>query len=114
MKRGTLVLTVFPFTNLLSSKRRPSLVVSAQESPLGDVIVAFASSVVTNPLASADYLLDASHADFVLSGLVKDSVVKADKLATLNKSIFTGILGELSDATMQAIDSRLKWALALT
>mgnify|MGYP002777855808 CR=1 FL=1 len=68
MKRGTLVLTVFPFTNLLSSKRRPALVVSAQESPLGDVIMAFVSSVVPIPLADTDYLIDAIHPDFPRSG----------------------------------------------
>lgn len=32
MVKGTIVLTIFPFTDLSSTKRRPALVVSAKES----------------------------------------------------------------------------------
>lgn len=111
MNKGTIVLTIFPFTDLTSAKRRPALVVSANESPQGDVIVAFISSVVPTTFASTDYFLPMSHTDFTISGLIKDSVIKADKLATLNKSVFSGVLGNLSETTMQNIDFCLKLAL---
>jgi mRNA interferase MazF len=114
MKRGTVVLTVFPFTDLQSSKRRPAVVVSAVESPRGDVIVAFISSVLPDFPMGTDYVIEKNHEDFERSGLLKASVIKADKLATLNKKIFTGILGEFSDGTMQAFDDCLKKALALS
>jgi mRNA interferase MazF len=111
MVKGTIVLTILPFTDLSSTKRRPALVVSAKESLQGDVIVAFISSVVPHKLTSVDYLISTSHSDFAISGLIKDSVLKADKLATLNKSVFSGILGNLSQPTLQDIDNCLKSAL---
>lgn len=114
MLKGTIVLTIFPFTDLTSAKRRPALVISAQESPQGDVIVAFISSVIPKTIASTDYLLSTTHPDFVVSGLIKDSLLKADKLATLNKSIFTGIIGNLSKSTLQDIDNCLKLALDIS
>ena len=46
LKRGTVVLAVYPFTDLSSAKRRPALVVSATERPDRDCILAFITSRV--------------------------------------------------------------------
>ncbi|MCH8317108.1 MAG: type II toxin-antitoxin system PemK/MazF family toxin [Bacteroidetes bacterium] len=43
----------------------------------------------------------------------KTSVIKLDKLATLNKSIFTGELGYITRDTLKEINKRLKLALDL-
>lgn len=114
MQRSTIVLTLFPFTDLQSSKRRPAVVVSAQPSSNGDVIVAFISSVLPISPASTDLVLLPSNPDFAQAGFKKPSVVKLDKLATLHPSIFTGILGTASPRLMVEIGHRLKLALSLT
>lgn len=113
MKRGTIVLTKFPFTDLKSFKRRPAIVVSKEGRSETDFIVAFITSIVSTNLSETDLLFDLHRKDFKKSGLVKPSVIKADKLATLNKSIFTGELGSVSSETLQEIDKRLKIALDL-
>ena len=113
MKRGTVVLTKFPFTDLKSSKRRPAIVVSKSESVRKDVIVAFISSVIPEKLSSTDFLFDTTNKDFKKSNLKKTSVIKLDKLVTLNKSIFTGELGFVLKKTLKEIDKRLKIALDL-
>lgn len=113
MKRGTVVLTKFPFTDLKSSKRRPAIVVSKSESVRKDVIVAFISSVIPEKLSSTDFLFDTTNKDFKKSNLKKTSVIKLDKLVTLNKSIFTGELGSVSKNTLKEINKRLKIALDL-
>jgi mRNA interferase MazF len=113
MKRGTIVLTKFPFTDLKASKRRPAVIVSKENRSDTDFIVAFITSVVSDKLSDTDLLLDSRNKDFKKSGLIKPSVVKSDKLATLNKSIFTGELGAVSPETLREIDKRLKIALAL-
>ncbi len=41
LKRGSIVLAIYPFTDLSSAKRRPALVVSATERPGRDCILAF-------------------------------------------------------------------------
>jgi len=113
MKRGTIVLTKFPFTDLTTFKRRPAIIVSKDNRSNTDFIVAFITSVVPVKLSDTDLLLDSGNKDFKKSGLRKPSVIKSDKLATLNKSIFSGELGSVSLQTLKEIDSCLKIALAL-
>jgi mRNA interferase MazF len=113
MERGTIVLTLFPFTDLTSAKRRPAVVISKTSVEKADVIVAFISSVIPVKLSETDLLFDAKRKDYQNSGLKKSSVFKLDKLATLNKTIFTGELGIVDFVTLTAIDKKLKIALDL-
>jgi len=113
MQRGTIVLTLFPFTDLQSSKRRPALAVSAQSSDNGDVIVAFISSVLPLAPSLTDLVVLPSDPDFTQAGFRKASVIKLDKLATLHAGIFTGILGTASPRIMAEVDQRLRLALSL-
>ena len=113
MDIGTIVLTLFPFTDLTSAKRRPAVVVSKTVKHKSDAIVAFISSVVPDELSETDLLFNSDRKDFKKSGLKKTSVFKLDKLATLNKSIFTGELGSIDLATLNDIDTRLIIALGL-
>ncbi len=113
MKRGTIVLTKFPFTDLKSIKRRPAVIVSKTESSKIDIIVAFISSVIPKDISDTDFIFNSTNKDFKKSGLKKTSVIKLDKLATLNQSIFTGELGYVSADILKEIDKRLKLALDL-
>ena len=54
MKRGTVVLTPFPFTDLSGTKVRPAVVVSPSDRPGEDVILAFISSVKPPTLLPTD------------------------------------------------------------
>lgn len=113
MDRGTIVLTKFPFTDLSSAKRRPAVVLSAENATDPDVIMAFISSVIPAVVTPTDFVLDIAHPDFGQTGLTKPSVFKMDKLATLDKSIFTGELGEVSATTYLALKQCLRIALDL-
>jgi len=113
MQKGTIVLTLFPFTDLSTAKRRPAVVVSNTSNSKTDVIVAFISSVIPQELSKTDLLFDSKRKDYYNSGLKKISVIKLDKLATLNTSIFTGELGILESDTLNDIDKKLKIALDL-
>jgi len=106
-------LTNFPFTDLSSFKRRPALVISKVSSEKEDVIVAFISSVIPDKLNETDFVLNTEHKDFTGTGLKKKSVFKMDKLATLNKSIFSGELGYLSNEIFIQVEAKLKIALDL-
>ena len=113
MERGTIVLTKFPFTDLSASKRRPALIISKVSTEKPDVIVSFISSVIPENMSETDFVLDTNHKDFQGTGLRKKSVFKMDKLATLDKSIFTGELGSLPPDTLCELETRLKIALEL-
>lgn len=106
-------MTHFPFTDLSTSKRRPAIVVSRSLEQKNDVIVAFISSVVPNILSDTDLLFDVSRNDFSKSGLKRRSVFKLDKVATLNKTIFSGEMGCVGSETLKLIDEKLKIALEL-
>ena len=113
MKRGTVVLTPFPFTDLAGSKVRPAVVVSRSDRPGSDVVLAFATSYRGQPLLATDLHIVASHADYGLTGLKGESVVKLDKLATLDFSLIHGELGALSLTLLSALDAKLRYALEL-
>lgn len=57
IKRGTIVLTKFPFTDLQSYKRRPAVVVSKENKTRDDYILAFITSVIPDPISKTDFLL---------------------------------------------------------
>lgn len=114
MQRGKIVLTPFPFTNLAGSKLRPAIVVSDNSKTGADVILAFISTVFNNnKLSPTEELLLSSDSEFALTGLKKDSVFKMDKLATIEKAIIVGELGEASKTLQEKLDAKSKIALSL-
>jgi mRNA interferase MazF len=113
MKTGTIVLTRFPYTDLTSSKRRPVVFLSKVSLHHPDVIVGFISSVIPIIPSNTDFVLDKTHADFALTGIKTASVFKMDKLATLDSSIFTGALGDVSPTILDALKDCLRKALDL-
>ncbi|MBI4607521.1 MAG: type II toxin-antitoxin system PemK/MazF family toxin [Candidatus Rokubacteria bacterium] len=113
MRRGTTVLTPFPFTDLSGAKVRPAVVVSPSDRPGEDVILAFISSVKPEGLLLTDLSIETSHPDFTGTGLKVDSIVKCDKLATVHRRIILGELGALSSALLIEPGARLRMALGL-
>ncbi len=113
MKRGTLVLTPFPFTDLAGSKVRPAVVVSRSDRSGSDVVLGFATSFKGQSLLATDLLVLKSHPDYALTGLKAEAVVKLDKLATLDRSLIHGEIGELSAALLADLDIKLRYALEL-
>jgi mRNA interferase MazF len=85
---GSIVLTRFPFTDLSGDKRRPALVVSRDNDRRPDLVVCFITSV---PRTGPDMApLDALPG----TGLKVPSVVRFDKIATLDRSVIAGKLGD--------------------
>jgi mRNA interferase MazF len=89
---GAIVLTDFPFTDLSAAKRRPALVISADNDRRSDIVVAYISSVArTEP--------DAVPIEpTTQNGLKVPSLVRFDKIATLEKRIIAGRLGSADPA----------------
>ena len=94
MEKGTIVLVRFPFTDYISEKLRPDLIISTNNKK--DVCVAFISSVIPTKFEDSDFVLSRKDKDFSLTGLKKDSVFRMGKIATLDKSIILGKLGNLA------------------
>lgn len=85
---GAIVLTDFPFTDLTAAKRRPALVISADNDRRADIIVAYITSI---PRSDPDAMAIAATAG---TGLKVISSVRFDKIATINKDIIAGRIGD--------------------
>ncbi len=114
MNRGDIILISFPFTDLKTTKVRPAVVVSSdiinQNVNREDIIVAAISSQThkTGPLdILADPLQDGS------LGLKRTSLVKADKIFTVSKSLAKRFLGSMPSHLVQLLNEKLSVALAL-
>ena len=84
---GAIVLTDFPFTDLSAVKRRPALVISTDNALRTDIIVAYITSVQnTNRFAAAIV-------PSLANGLKVPSLVRFDKIATIDKRIIAGRMG---------------------
>ncbi|VAW30366.1 hypothetical protein MNBD_CHLOROFLEXI01-1725 [hydrothermal vent metagenome] len=111
-KRGDVVLVLFPHSNLKTAKVRPALVVQADnlQTGLPQLIVAMITSRMfrANHLSRVTIQLSASEGK--LSGLLTDSVVMTDNLATVAESEIDRVIGSLP---MEKEDSALRHTLGL-
>jgi mRNA interferase MazF len=92
---GTIVLARFPFTDLSGDKRRPALVVSRDNDRRPDLVVCFITSVPRSGPDTA--VIEASPG----TGLKLSSVVRFDKIATLDRAVITGKLGDAPAAWLE-------------
>jgi mRNA interferase MazF len=93
-KQGDIVLVPFPFTDLSGEKVRPAVVISSEEKG-DDVTLCFISSIIPNKILGNEILIKKEEKDFKNTGLKTNSVVKVTKIATLEKKIILGKLGNL-------------------
>ncbi|HEX8735854.1 MAG TPA: type II toxin-antitoxin system PemK/MazF family toxin [Pyrinomonadaceae bacterium] len=104
MKAGTVVTA--EFQGVVSTKRRPAIVVSSEayhrERP--DVILAVVTSQISKSISPTDYILQ----DWQAAGLNKPSAVRIF-LFTLPQSKITEI-GELSERDWTKVKTRLQIA----
>ena len=102
MHKGTIVLVPFPFTDLAGHKVRPALVLHVSRGE--DCVLAFVSSGLSKKRYQFDVLIRASNKN----GLKCDSIIKGDKLATLQKKVVLGELGTAEPAAMKAVDQAIR------
>ena len=115
VKRGSVVLIRYPFTNLTRAKVRPALVVTPDHllPRLEDVLCLFISSAMPDDLLPTDFVLEPGHPSFPTTGLKRRSVLRMHKLALLHKVLVLRVLGEGEQSLMSEVDQRLRLALGL-
>jgi mRNA interferase MazF len=115
MKRGDIVLIKYPFTNLVSSKVRPALIISSNSYTKSgeDAIFMFISSQTVNPQPT-DLFLDQSDTEFLRTGLKKASLIRTAKIATLSKNLASSHLGQVGPTLMGEIGKKLREVLSLS
>jgi len=103
---------LFPHSDLRTAKTRPALVVQADDlnTGLSQVIVAMITSRMfrANHPSRVTIVLDSP--DGVRSGLLTDSIVATDNLATITETAIERVIGEIS---MKKVDQALRHTLGL-
>lgn len=77
-----------------------------------DVVVVFVTSRQTKNARDC-VLVNADHPAFDRTGFKTDSLIRADKIATLDRRIVLGELGTLSSPFMRVLNRKLKSVLGL-
>ena len=115
VKRGSIVLVQYPFSDLSSAKVRPAVILMPDDLllRLDDVLCLFISSAMLADPLPTDFISEQSHPSFDKTGLRFRSVFRTHKLALLHKSLVSRVLGEANEDLMQEIDKRLRVALGL-
>ena len=111
-KRGDVILVLFPSSNLRTAKLRPALIVQTDNLKTGlpQVIVTMITSKMfrANHPSRVAILLSAPEGQ--QSGLLTDSVVVTDNLATVSESAIDRVIGSIP---MTDIDIALRHTLNL-
>ena len=110
-RRGDTVLVLFPDSNLRTSKRRPVLVVQADQlgTGLSQTIVATITSNMARAGDASRVVVQTGSASASGSGLLMDSVIMTDNLATIQDSEIDRVIGVFSG--MAEIELRATLAL---
>jgi mRNA interferase MazF len=115
MKRGDVVLVHYPFSSGTGAKLRPALVVQNDRNNqrLTNVIVAAITSTTHRSGEPTQFLIEVTSAAGTQSGLVKDSVVTCENLATVEQNRVSRVIGSLPDEAMTLINECLKASLEI-
>lgn len=100
MVKGDIVLIPFPFTDLTGSKLRPALILAQTNT---DITVAF----ITTQLKwqePTDILLQPSGTN----GIKKDSIVRSNKIATIDSTLVIGKIGAINSDQIKELHLKLK------
>jgi mRNA interferase MazF len=115
MKRGDIILALFPHGSGMPAKRRPALVVQADfyNQRISNVLLASITSNLTRRGDPAHYFVDISTPDGKQSGLNQSSLVSCLNIAVVPAAIVGPVIGQLGPLALLKIDDCLKAALGI-
>ena len=113
IERGTVVLVPFPNSDLRTTKLRPALIVQADDlnTNLAQIVLVMISSKTIRANHQSRVLIETKTEQGKQSGLLFDSVVMTDNLATVLLTHITRVIGKLEE--MDEIDDALRHTLNL-
>ena len=101
MDKGDIVLVTFPFTDLSGTKLRPAIILIESSK---DITVCFVTTQILQWQEHNDILIDST----LINGLLKRSLIRTSKIATLDKSLAKGLLGKLTSNEINELNTSLR------
>ena len=111
-KRGDIILVLFPHSDLRTAKTRPALIIQADnlQTELSQVIVGMITSRLFRAEHPSRVGIHRSAPTGLQSGLLADSVVMTDNIATKVENAIERVSGHIP---MAQVDSALRHTLSL-
>jgi mRNA interferase MazF len=115
VRRGDVVLAWYPFASGQGGKRRPCVIVQNDQDnqKIANTIVAQVTGTLTRLGDKSHFLIEVATADGQQTGLLHDSLVSCNNLATIEQDLVDKVIGSLSDALKRKLNDCLKAALEL-
>ena len=115
VRRGDVVLVLYPFASGRGASRRPALIVQNDRDNrrLDNTIMAQITTNVRCAHEPTQLLIERSTPEGQQAGVLHDSVVSCNNLATVHEDRIDRVIGHLPDPLMRSIDECLKTALGL-
>ncbi len=113
--RGDIVLVQFPMPDLKKFKPRPALIIQNDKNneKLSNTILLQITSNISNKDLSTQYYINIDSEEGKLSGLLTNSVIKAEVIFTLPQNSIYKKIGSLSENSIKEIDRCIKYSLSL-
>ena len=111
-ERGEVWLVRFPFSDLTSTKLRPTLVLATHGADV--IVMGIFSRVATGKLCPTWIKINDTDPAFISSGLQKTSLLKAEKIAVIYASVFQRKIGTLPSEVLSEVQEALKKALLIS
>jgi mRNA interferase MazF len=115
VRRGDVVLVLYPFASGRGATRRPALVVqnNRDNGRLENTIIAQITTNMRHVDDQTQLLIPRETPEGQQAGLLHNSVVSCNNLATVHEDRIHRVIGHLPEAVMYRIDECLKAALGL-
>lgn len=104
---GDIVLFRFPLADLSRGKLRPALLLRKIPNDYGDWLICMVSTRLHQQIEGMEIVVKTSDADFQMSGLKTDSLIRCSRLAVVSESVFEGKVGSLSQNRLANVRGRL-------
>lgn len=116
LRRGDVVLAWYPFHTGTGGKRRPCLIVQndTDNQRLTNTIVVQITSNLSAAAVPTQVLVEVATAEGQQSGLLHNSLVSCNNLATIEQARIHRSIGSLPAGAMRRVDDALKHSLELT
>ena len=113
--RGDVVLAWFPFASGVGGKRRPCIIVQNDRDnrKLANTLIVQVTTNLSRVGDPSHFLIDTTKADGARTGLLHDSVVSCNNVATIEGHLIDKVIGALAPDLIEQLDRCLKAAFAL-
>ena len=106
LRKGNIVLALFPFSNLSETKLRPAIVLWVSDTNQ-DITICFITSQNIANISSDEFILQPSSPEFLDTGLKVVSKVRVTKIVTLERRLITRRLGNLGNGYITELNMKI-------